>query len=80
LEESFELGHRRDHQVGSVSLFICDQRHLIAIQIHRQRNLADDPLTAADTPFNAVFDAPVADRPSRFANSFGGYVEWDDRT
>jgi hypothetical protein len=57
---SSELG---DHAVvGSVSFLMRSQHHIIAIQKHRQRNLADNPLTTTNPATNAVFDAPVAYR------------------
>ena len=46
------------------------QHHIIAIQKHRQRNLADNPLTTTNPATNAVFDAPVAYVPGRGQQDF----------
>ncbi len=58
-----------------VTRLVKAQRLFIAIQIHGQRDPADDPLTATNPATDAVLDTSVADRARRFARAFGGHVE-----
>jgi hypothetical protein len=50
-----------DKRPRSIPREICRQCLVIAIQVHCQRNLADNPDATANAPAKAVLVAPIAD-------------------